>query len=101
MARIEPVSDEVAERSWQPHYSRVTNLKRTLAHVPRALHAYLEWYPLRERAVEFLGERRTNVDVHALATAAECAICSTFIRRVLSENGEDAERLLLAELEQP
>ena len=100
MARIEPVSAEEAERSWQPHYSRVTNMKRTLAHVPRALHAYMEWYPLRDRAVEFLGERTTNVYVHAISTATDCLICSTFFRRLLIESGEDPDRLLLDEREQ-
>jgi alkylhydroperoxidase family enzyme len=97
---VEPVSAEEAERIWEPHYSRVTNMKRTLAHVPRALHAFMEWYPLRDRAAEFLGERATNVYVHAISTANDCLICSTFFRRILIEAGEDPEHLRLDEREQ-
>jgi hypothetical protein len=100
MARIEPLSAEEAERLWQPHYSRVTNLKRTLAHVPSALHAYMEWYPLRDRAAEFLGERSTNVFVHAISTATDCLICSTFFRRLLIDSGEDPDDLVLDDREQ-
>ena len=40
---------------------RMTNMKWTLAHDPAALDALLEWYPLHERVVPILGERRTNL----------------------------------------
>jgi alkylhydroperoxidase family enzyme len=100
MARVEPVSVEEAERIWQPHYSRITNMKRTLAHVPRALHAYMEWYPLRDRAAEFLGDRATNVFVLSIANATDCLICSTFFRRLFVEAGEDPDRLVLDEREE-
>src|SRR5262245_13353986 len=99
MARIDPVPTEQAERIWRPHYSRITNMKRTLAHVPRALEAYMEWYPLRDRAAEFLGERTTNVYVHAISTANDCLICSTFFRRLLIDAGEDPDQLVLDERE--
>ena len=36
---------------------RVTNMKWTLAHSPAALDALLEWYPLHDEVVPFLGER--------------------------------------------
>ena len=100
MARIEPVSPAQAELLWQPHYSRVTNLKRTLAHVPRALQAYMEWYPLRDQTAEFLGERSTHVYVFSIANATDCLICSTFFRRLLVEAGEDPDQLVLDEREE-
>jgi alkylhydroperoxidase family enzyme len=100
MARIPPVSVEEAEALWQPHYSRITNMKRTLAHVPRALHAYMEWYPLRDAAAEFLGDRATAIYVHAIANATDCLICSTFFRRILIEAGDDPDHLNLDEREQ-
>jgi alkylhydroperoxidase family enzyme len=99
MARIDPVSLEETERLWQPHYSRVTNMKRTLAHVPRALHAYMEWYPLRDLAAELLGDRTTNVYVLSIASATDCLICSTFFRRLFVEAGEDPDHLALDERE--
>ncbi len=100
MARIEPLSLEDTERHWQAHYGRVTNMKRTLAHVPGALHAYMEWYPLRDRAAGFLGERATNIYVHAISSATDCLICSTFFRRLLIDAGEDPDQLVLDEREE-
>ena len=38
-------------------HGRVTNMKRTLARSPVALHALMTWYDLREAVVPFLGER--------------------------------------------
>ena len=45
---------------------RMTNMKWTLAHSPAALDALLEWYPLHDRVVPILGERRTNLFCHAI-----------------------------------
>lgn len=100
MARIPPVSEEAAECLWQEHYGRVTNLKRTLSHDPRTLHAYMEWYPMRERVADFLGDRSTNVYAHAISSATDCLICSTFFRRILIENGEDPDDLQLGPREE-
>src|SRR5688572_24906634 len=99
MARVEPISVEEAEHLWQPHYSRITNMKRTLARVPQALSAYMEWYPLRDRVAEVLGDRSTNVYVHAISSANDCLICSTFFRRLLIDAGEDPDHLVLDERE--
>ena len=59
----------------------MTNMKWTLAHAPAALDALLEWYPLHDQVVPFLGERRTNLFCHAISTETDCLICSTFFRR--------------------
>ena len=41
------------------HHGRMTNMKRTLAHSPVALRAFMEWYPLRDEVAEFLGAPAT------------------------------------------
>ena len=78
---------------------RMTNMKWTLAHAPAALDALLEWYPLHDRVVPILGERRTNLFCHSISVQNDCLICSTFFRRLLIDDGEDPDALELDELD--
>jgi alkylhydroperoxidase family enzyme len=106
MSRIPPLEHEEAspaarvelDRQLADH-GRVTNMKRTLAHAPAALHALMQWYPLRDAVRPFLGERLTILFAHAVSTQADCLICSTFFRRVLIESGEDPDKLTLDDRE--
>jgi alkylhydroperoxidase family enzyme len=79
---------------------RMTNMKWTLAHSPAALDALLEWYPLHDRVVPILGERRTNLFCHAISVQNDCLICSTFFRRLLTDAGENPDALELDELDE-
>ena len=78
---------------------RMTNMKWTLAHAPAALDALLEWYPLHDQVVPFLGERRTNLFCHAISVQNDCLICSTFFRRLLADAGDDPDRPALDDLD--
>lgn len=107
MARIRPMDYEQADPAARKEldqqlaaHGRVTNMKRTLAHSPAALHALMQWYPLRETVLPFLGERLTTLFAHAVSTQTDCLICSTFFRRILRESGEDPDNLALNEREQ-
>ena len=102
MARIEPVEESaaptVSKELAAAHVatgSRMTNMKWTLAHSPVALDALLQWYPLHDQVVPVLGERRTWLFCHAISTASDCLICSTFFRRLLIDAGEDPAALQL------
>jgi len=107
MARIPPLPDaqvpaaarDELERQRTAH-GRVTNMKRTLAHSPAALHALMQWYALREEVLPFLGERLTTLFAHAISSQTDCLICSTFFRRLLVEAGENPDALHLDEREQ-
>jgi hypothetical protein len=79
---------------------RMTNMKWTLAHHPVALAALLQWYPLFDEVVPFLGERRTWLFCHAISSEADCLICSTFFRRLLADAGEDPDTPALDELDE-
>jgi len=106
MPRIQPVEVEAAspmsrkqlEMQIKAH-GRATNMKRTLAHSPMALHAYMHWYDLFDEVSEFLGKRAATLFVHAISTQTDCLICSTFFRRWLIESGEDPDTLALDERE--
>jgi alkylhydroperoxidase family enzyme len=107
MARIRPLTHEQAEPAARVELDRqlaaggrVTNMKRTLAHSPPALHALMQWYPLRDAVRPFLGERLTTLFAHAVSTQTDCLICSTFFRRILLEAGERPDHLTLDEREQ-
>ena len=106
MARIRPLEHEQADPAVRVELDRqvaaggrVTNMKRTLAHSPVALHALMQWYPLRDAVLPFLGERLTMLFAHAVSTQTDCLICSTFFRRTLVESGQNPDALTLDERE--
>jgi alkylhydroperoxidase family enzyme len=82
------------------HNGRMTNMKRTLAHSLPALKALLEWYPLYDAVVPFLGERATRFFSYAISAQTDCLICTTFFRRILIDTGEDLATFKLDEREQ-
>src|SRR3954447_14947352 len=107
MARIAPVDETSAPSGSQElaaaHVatgSRMTNMKWTLAHSPVALDALLTWYPLHDQVQRFLGRRRTWLFCHAISTAGDCLICSTFFRRLIIDAGEDPDDLQLDEFDE-
>jgi alkylhydroperoxidase family enzyme len=106
MPRIQPVEVETAPQMSRKQlemqiktHGRATNMKRTLAHSPMALHAFMHWYDLYDEVAEFLGKRATTLFVHAISTKTNCLICSTFFRRWLIESGEDPDALTLDDRE--
>ena len=107
MARIPPLSYEVAPAAARPELDRqlarsgrLTNMKRTLARSPVALGALMQWYALRDEVAPVLGERLTLLFAHAISAQTDCLICSTFFRRLLTQSGEDPDRLTLDAREQ-
>ena len=67
-------------------------MKRMLSRSPAALHALMQWYPLRDEVAAFLGERTTNFFAYAISAETDCLICSTFFRRLLIDAGEDPDQ---------
>ena len=95
----EPEAREIWNQQVRDH-SRMTNMKKTLAHSSNALRAYMEWYPLKDEVAEFTGERAAILFAHAISAQNECLICSTFFRRILFDWGENPDDLKLDETEQ-
>jgi len=107
MPRIPPVEYETAPADVQAAFDqivtahgRMTNMKATLAHSLPALDALMEWYPLRDEVEKFLEPRATLLFVHAISSATDCLICSTFFRRILIDAGENPDQLAMNEREQ-
>ncbi len=106
MARIEPIDQTQAEGERREAldgvvaaHGRATNMKRTLARSPVALRSLMTWYDLRDEVARFLGDRATVLFAHAISTATECLICSTFFRRQLIDAGDDPDDLQLDDRE--
>ncbi|HUF54106.1 MAG TPA: hypothetical protein VMR52_10090 [Dehalococcoidia bacterium] len=107
MPRIDPVDPASATPEQRAthaegvrRFGRMTNMKRTLLHSFPAYRALMEWYPLREEVVPFLGERLTDIFTYAISAETDCLICSTYFRRHLVDAGEDPDTLVLDEHEQ-
>jgi hypothetical protein len=104
MPRIPPIEREqlsgearaIFERELA-RFGRLTNMKRTLMHSLPAYHALMEWYPMFETVRAFLGDRLAIVFAHAISSASDCLICTTYMRRILIDWGEDPNHLSLDE----
>jgi alkylhydroperoxidase family enzyme len=107
VSRIRPLDiDEVSgsvrlefDKQIREH-GRMTNMKRTLAHSGPALKALMEWYPLRDEAASFLGDKLTDIFAHAISVQADCLVCSTFFRRIFIDAGENPDHQHFDEWEQ-
>lgn len=97
--KVEDAPDDV-KSSFEYHVrtyqgSRITNMKATLGHSKEAFEVYMGWYPLYEKLQEFLGKRLAYLYAFAISEASDCPLCSTFFRKIIIENGEKPEELLL------
>jgi len=107
MARIEPpatkeISPDVKiafEHHVQEYGGRITNMKATLGHSHIAFEAYMQWYPLYSEVEKILGKRMASLYAHSISCAADCALCSTFFRKIIIDSGETPEKLELSESE--
>src|ERR1041384_1954307 len=78
-------------------FGRLTNMKRTLLRSPPTYHALMEWYALFEVVKAFLGERLAIIFAHAISSESDCLICTTYMRRILIQWGEEPDKLRLDE----
>jgi hypothetical protein len=78
-------------------FGRLTNMKRTLLRSPPSYHALMQWYPLFESIKAFLGERLAIIFAHAISSESDCLICTTYMRRILIDWGENPNKLDLDE----
>src|SRR5687768_11607104 len=78
-------------------WGRMTNMKRTLLHSLPAYRALMEWYSLFDTVKTFLGERLAIIFAHAISSESHCLICTTYMRRILIQWGENPDQLKLDE----
>ena len=78
-------------------FGRLTNMKRTLLRSPAAYQALMEWYRLFDTIKAFVGERLAVVFAHAISSESDCLICTTFMRRLLINGGDNPNELKLDE----
>jgi alkylhydroperoxidase family enzyme len=109
MPRIHPLPDSAADKAlkaaWAKHIadypgSRITNMKATLSHAPLAFEVYMQWYPLYHAVVGIVGERTAYLFAYAISEASNCPLCTTFFRKIIIQNGERPEDLVLTIEEQ-
>nr|WP_293839683.1 hypothetical protein [uncultured Arsenicibacter sp.] len=97
-------STEIREL-WEKHIldypgSTITNMKATLSHSALAFTVYMQWYPLYYQVIEIVGKRAAYLYAHAISEASDCPLCTTFFRKIIIDNGERPEDLLLSGDEQ-
>ena len=78
-------------------WGRLTNMKRTLLHSLPAYQVLMEWYTLFDGVKTFLDERLAIIFSHAISAESDCLICTTYMRRLLIDWGENPDELKLVE----
>ena len=101
MTNYESAPEEVRARydSEIAKHGRITNMKRTLLHAPKAFDVYMEWYALFDLCREFVEERALMLFSYAISEGNRCLVCGTFFRKVLIDSGDDPDNPQLNEEE--
>lgn len=91
MARINRVEraalDEARREAFDQEIVRVgsvTNMKGTILHSLPAHQAYHGSYLIKAELIKLLGKRAFNIYAHAISSASDCLLCSTYFRRALA-----------------
>lgn len=108
MPRILPLTDDnvsgdtksAFEKHVREHQSRITNMKATMGRSVLAFEIYMRWYDLYENVKKITGERLAYLFAHSISSGSNCPLCTTYFRKVIIENGEKPEALVLTEDEQ-
>ena len=108
MPRIQPkpLNETSAETiaAYELHKStynaRITNMKATLGHSKIAFEVYMEWYTLYSKIKEITGERMAYLFAFSISKGSNCPLCTTFFRKIIIDNGEKPDDLILTEQEQ-
>ena len=101
MTEYESADEEVRKRYEDEieKHGRITNMKRTLLHAPKAFDVYMEWYALFDLCREFVAERAMMLFSYAISEGNRCLVCGTFFRKILIDSGDDPDNPQLNEEE--
>jgi hypothetical protein len=108
MPRLQPLTNDklpvetkaAFEKHVREHQSRITNMKATMGRSVLAFEIYMRWYDLYEKVKTITGERLAYLFAHSISVGSNCPLCSTYFRKVIIENGEKPEGLVLTDEEQ-
>lgn len=106
--RIKPLLKEnrtaaveaVFEQHIKAFNGRITNMKATMGKAPLVFDVYMMWYNLYEEVKKITGNRAAYLFAYAISTGSNCPLCTTYFRKVIIDNGEKPESLILTEKEQ-
>lgn len=108
MPRILPLPEAQTPAATQQAYdehvtawkARITNMKATLGHSPIAFEVYMQWYRLYDQLRDILGNRLAYLFAYSVSSGSNCPLCTIFFRKIIIDNGEQPEQLVLTPDEQ-
>lgn len=62
--------------------------------------AYAQWYALRDELVPYIGERATALFSFAISDENKCVVSASYLRKVLTDSGENVDDPQVTEAEQ-
>jgi hypothetical protein len=108
MPRLQPLTPDTFsadtkaafEKHVREHQSRITNMKATMGRSVLAFEIYMRWYDLYENLKAITGARLAYLFAHSISMGSNCPLCTTYFRKMIIENNEKPEELILTEEEQ-
>lgn len=92
---IKEIMDEHMDKGY-----RITNMKKTLLHSKTAFHSLADaFYDLQEELEKFLERRTVEIFGYAISSNNDCIVCSTYFRKLLTDNGIDFDTFNFTETE--
>lgn len=97
---VSPTVQESFEQHTAQYQARITNMKATMGKALPVFKVYMQWYVLYDELKKVTGERTAYLFAHAVSSASNCPLCTTFFRKIMIDNGEQPDTLILSEKEQ-
>lgn len=82
------------------HSSRITNMKATMGRSVLVFNIYMQWYDLYEQVKSIVGSRAAYLFAYAISEGSNCPLCTTYFRKVIIDNGEQPNHLVLSDIDQ-
>lgn len=82
------------------HNSRITNMKATMGRSILVFNIYMQWYDLYEQVKSIVGSRAAYLFAYAISEGSNCPLCTTYFRKVIIDNGEQPNHLVLNDIDQ-
>jgi hypothetical protein len=106
MPRILPLHEfsaairQAHQRHVDRYRSRITNMKATMSRSLIVFETYMQWYPLYEEVKKITGERGAYLFAYAISSGSNCPLCTTYFRKIITDNGDHPDNLQLNDDEQ-
>jgi hypothetical protein len=100
LKHLQPETAAAFDKHVKEHHSRITNMKATMGRSVLTFEIYMRWYDLYEQVKGIVGARAAYLLCHSISMGSNCPLCTTYFRKLIIDNGEKPNELVLSDAEQ-